>query len=123
MRPDQALVDWLAWHRAGGCTFTDAWLMSAERACRDAPDFWRPWLEQTKDIWRRAYEREPARAWEMEFAAQASDLELDDGHPRCALCDEPIPAYRLRHHAEFCSEECRKQASRARERERLRAAA
>ena len=126
--PHEWLRDWLEWYRERGWSFEGAWIESVGRACGSAraseAAWWRAIFEEQRDTWERAYDREEPMAGDAALVLLAEGrLPVDrDARLLCAHCDGPIPPERLKHKADFCCEECRLHASRARERKRLAAA-
>jgi len=126
--PHEWLRDWLEWHRERGWSFEGAWIESVKRACGSArageAKWWRAIFEEQRDVWRRAFNCEEPMAGDAALVLLAEGRLVADRDARllCAHCDEAVPPARLAHGADFCSEECRRHASRARERERLAAA-
>jgi hypothetical protein len=133
MTEPEQLRDALEWRRdgddvrAGGVPFEQAWPQSVAEVCKRSDDgqWWARVFEAQRPVWERAYNRERPTRVDTAIALLGEGRVAiggpEVGHP-CAFCDAEIPAARLKHHAEFCSEVCRKAASWERERARLAAA-
>jgi hypothetical protein len=78
---------------------------------------WREVFSQTRDVWRRAYTREPQTAAERAVATLVEDVVLGgDELPEraCECCGQPlIGVHRL---ARYCDRDCRRTAATRRER-------
>jgi hypothetical protein len=116
MAPPEELRDWLAWWRAGDAyhrpvTFEHAWRMSLARVCRDRSDgeWWVRTLDEQREVWRRAFDREEPTTMEAEFAQLIDDLGLAAiRERRCGFCGASLEGRRA--NVRFCSLEHRKAA-------------
>jgi|ERR1035441_5825044 hypothetical protein len=110
----------LARSRAKGRPFARAWEDAlAWAGAGHAPV--RVILDETRDAWRRAYERAEPTPGEHALILIGEGREpllAERAEHPCGWCDAPIPPVRLRHGGEWCSEKCRKAAGRARTRQR-----
>ncbi len=124
MEPCEQLRDWLQWKRdgdslrRGGVPFEQAWPEAVAHVCkgREDGDALRGWFEGQREVWRRCFELAEQTPGEYAFTVLGAGRgggRIGDG-VCCDECGEPIPAERLHYHAKFCSETCRKAASRAR---------
>jgi hypothetical protein len=118
------LLDRLAAARRAGQAFEEAWdpaLAAAVQAADTGRDR-REWLEAfrgTLESWRGAFERRSAPRCERALRVVAEDPERVPVPEReCEHCHGPIPAGRGRPFApaKFCADECRRAATRERER-------
>jgi hypothetical protein len=128
LSPPQRLRDALEWRRdgdafrKGGVPFDGAWEVATAEVLKRCEEtgWWREVFESQRASWERAYCGLPPTAGDRALALLGEGrVPFDTSEkPVCAHCDGEIPASRLRHHADFCSEGCRKAASWVRERER-----
>ena len=127
----QGLREHLIHARGRGLAFDDAWADALERALRMERDpfeqrAWAKALAGTRSTWQRAFDLEPASAWELAVSAlfdpEREPLEGDDaegaGIDGCPRCGGVIPATRGKL-ALFCSRACAQRASYERRLERL----
>lgn len=117
----ESLRDWLEWWRESGHPFDYAWTLSLDRACAGWEDWWREWFVATKETWRAAYElQEPSRSDAAMLALLESVSEagtMPDREGSCEWCGNQLPEQRYAT-KRFCDDECRRKATRQRERER-----
>ena len=113
--------------RGRGEPFALAWGWAVHRATAGRPDraSWAEVFAETREAWRRSFEREEATAGDLALAALATDAPGVEELPAraCEGCGADLDAVgKLRSNALYCSDDCRRRAAYARER-RARAAA
>jgi len=122
--PAESLRDWLETWRKAGHDFDKAWVFSVDRACRGWEEWWGEWFQASKETWRAAYEqREPSSSDAAMLALLESvgeTVTVLDREWLCEWCSTPLPDQR-RADKRFCDDECRRLATRQRERVRGRA--
>jgi hypothetical protein len=115
--PPAVLVERLARARREGVPFGAAWpgaLDHALTATHNSTErlHWATVLGGMVPTWRAAFNREPVAS---SAEAALSMLTADDRTPMpehpCARCGTEIPAARLRRHARWCSDACRRAAT------------
>ena len=118
--PYDSIRESLARSRVKGRPFARAWEDALSWAHAGHGEI-RTILDATVGAWRRAYQGEPQTRGEAALTMLTEGRELLSERPEhpCAHCDGEIPAARLKHGADFCTERCRARASWQRERERL----
>jgi hypothetical protein len=118
MTPAARLVDLLADARRSGQEFDAAWpCCVAEAVGGAAPrerDDWRVALDETAPAWAAAYARRPATRAQRALLAVAADPDRValPAHGACARCDAPLPSPRHGQARKWCSDRCRREASR-----------
>jgi hypothetical protein len=113
-RPPAVLAARLLDARRAGASFCDAWPSALAAALENLQAgerlSWSAVLGGMVSTWRSAFEREPASEPEAAMALITCDDRVPIPEHPCSRCGEEIPADRLRRHARFCSEPCRKAA-------------
>jgi hypothetical protein len=111
------LLEALAAARRAGEDFDSAWEAATALALGAScdPADWRGVLETTRDGWRAAYHRMPAKRCERALSLLGEDAEPTDVGRDCRRCGRPIPPERGRRRAAlYCSSQCRRAWSRER---------
>jgi hypothetical protein len=114
-RPPAVLAARLLDARRVGASFCDAWPVALASALavtytRAERLSWSAVLGGMVSTWRSAFEREPASEPEAAMALITYDDRVPIPEHPCSRCGEEIKPDRLRRHARFCSEPCRKAA-------------